>query len=147
MRPPVRRVHFQVGDKVEVCSDEEGFKDSYYEATIESCLENGTYMVRYKNLIEDNESKRPLREVVYPKSLRPLPPRIPVPEFTIYQRVDAFDNDGWWMGKVTMIYPPEKKRGLTRYTVYFRSTDEVVTYPSNRVRIHQEWMGGEWIPM
>ncbi|PNX95658.1 RNA binding protein, partial [Trifolium pratense] len=56
MRPPMKKIDYKVGDKVEVCSKEEGFMGSYYEATIASCLDNGRYVIRYKNLLKDDES-------------------------------------------------------------------------------------------
>jgi len=57
MPPPMKRVDYKVGDKVEVCSKEEGFVGSYFEATIVSCLESGKYVIRYKNLLKDDESQ------------------------------------------------------------------------------------------
>jgi len=56
MRPPIKRVDYKVGDKVEICSKEEGLVGSYYGGTIVSCLdERGKYIVRYKNLLKDDE--------------------------------------------------------------------------------------------
>ncbi|XP_061349561.1 protein AGENET DOMAIN (AGD)-CONTAINING P1-like [Gastrolobium bilobum] len=137
MRPPLKRVDFCRGDKVEVCSKEEGFLGSYYEATIVSHLDNGLYVVRYKNLLEDNESL-PLTETLYPKELRPAPPRVHASQFALYQKVDAFDNDGWWVGSIT-------GRTGSHYYVYFSTTNEEIAYPSSQIRVHQEWVNGNWI--
>ncbi|XP_061372917.1 protein AGENET DOMAIN (AGD)-CONTAINING P1-like [Gastrolobium bilobum] len=128
MHPPLKRVNFCRGDKVEVCSKEEGFLGSYYEATIVSHLDNGLYVVRYKNLLEDNESQ-PLTETLYPKELRPLPPRVHASQFALYQKVDAFDNDGWWVGSIT-------GRSGSHYYVYFSTTNEEIAYPSSHIRVH-----------
>jgi len=58
MRPPTKRVDYKVGDKVEVCSKDDGLVGSYYEGTIVSCHdEREKYTVRYKNLLKDDESK------------------------------------------------------------------------------------------
>ncbi|XP_004487943.1 protein AGENET DOMAIN (AGD)-CONTAINING P1-like [Cicer arietinum] len=142
MRPPVKRIDYKVGDKVEVCSKEQGFVGSYYEATIVSCLENGKYVVRYKNLLEDDNSK-PLKETIFPKELRRLPPHVRnLPEFRLNQKVDVFDNDGWWLRKIISEKILSRKRYY--YMVYFFTTHEVIYYPCNRIRVH-EWFHREWI--
>ena len=73
MRPPRKKVNFRHGDKVEVCSNEEGFIGSYYLATVVSRLDNGLYVVRYDTLLEDDGSQ-PLTETLFPNELRPKPP-------------------------------------------------------------------------
>ncbi|XP_027347817.1 DUF724 domain-containing protein 3 [Abrus precatorius] len=138
MRPPRKRVDFGRGDKVEVCSKEEGFIGSYYEATVVSHLDNGLYVVRYDTLLQDDESQ-PLTETLFPKELRPSPPRVQVSHFSLYQCVDAFDNDGWWVGQIT------GKRGSSHYYVYFATTNEEIAYPSSKIRLHHEWLQGEWV--
>lgn len=148
MNPEVKNVEFNVGDKVEVASNDDGFLGSYYQATILSGLENGKYLVEYKNLLEDDEDNEdeyvdPLKESICPKELRPLPPHIRVPEYQHNQMVDAFANDGWWMGRIKMKVPG-KRKGTWKYLVDFHTTDEEGWYPANRVRIHQEWNGEEW---
>ncbi|KAK5770171.1 hypothetical protein PVK06_046321 [Gossypium arboreum] len=56
---------FFQGDEVEVCSKEEGFLGSYYQAKILSPLNNNTlYRVQYKNLVEEEDQTRPLVEIV-----------------------------------------------------------------------------------
>ncbi|WVZ24360.1 hypothetical protein V8G54_002904 [Vigna mungo] len=125
MRPPRKKVNFRPGDKVEVSSNEEGFF--------------GLYVVRYDTLLEDDESK-PLTLTVFPRELRPKPPRIATSSsFALYQRVDAFDNDGWWVGEIT------GKVDIDRYYVYFSTTHEEIVYPASAIRVHQEWINGQWI--
>ncbi|KAK7312868.1 hypothetical protein VNO77_37071 [Canavalia gladiata] len=137
MRPPRKRIDFSIGDKVEVCSKEEGFLGSYYEATVLSHLDNGLYVVRYHTLLEDDESQ-PLTETLFPKELRPAPPPVHSSNFSLYQSVDAFDNDGWWLGQIT------GKRGSSHYYVYFSTTHEQIAYPIHNIRLHHEWHDGEW---
>ncbi|KAJ1415776.1 Agenet-like domain [Sesbania bispinosa] len=133
MCPPARRVDFSVGDKVEVSINEEGFWGSYYEGTIVSPLdENGCYMVRYKNLLEDDRSK-PLTEPILPKYLRPKPPHVRVEEYKVYSYVNAFANDGWWFGRIT------RQKSESHYYVYFKITNEEIPYHISRIRVHQEW--------
>ncbi|XP_050898043.1 protein AGENET DOMAIN (AGD)-CONTAINING P1-like [Lathyrus oleraceus] len=101
MRPPQRRVNYKIRDKVEVCSKEEGFVGSYFKATIVLCLQNEKFVVRYENLLLDDESE-PLTEIIYRRELRPLPPRVRnSTKFHFNQKVDVFDNDGWWLGEIT----------------------------------------------
>jgi hypothetical protein len=38
-----------------VCNKEKRYVTSYYEITIVSCLDNGKYVVRYKNLLKDDK--------------------------------------------------------------------------------------------
>lgn len=137
MRPPLKRIDFCKGDKVEVCSKEDGFLGSYYEATVVSHLDNGLYVVRYKNLLEDDESS-PLTETLYPKELRPSPPKVNSSHFSLYQKVDAFDNDGWWVGEIS-------GRTGSYYFVYFASSNEEIAYPCSQIRVHHEWVNGEWV--
>ncbi|RYQ99897.1 hypothetical protein Ahy_B07g087906 [Arachis hypogaea] len=53
--------------------------------------------------------------------------------------LDAFDNDGWWSGEIT------DRLGPRHYYVYFRTTNEEIAYPSNKIRVHHEWVNGDWI--
>ncbi|KAK7405044.1 hypothetical protein VNO78_06203 [Psophocarpus tetragonolobus] len=138
MRPPRKRVDFARGDKVEVCSNEEGFIGSYYLATVVSRLDNGLYVVRYDTLLEDDESQ-PLTETLFPKELRPAPPLLPRSHFSLYQSVDAFDNDGWWVGHITGI------SSHNHYYVYFPTTNEQISYPLHRIRVHHDWLHGDWL--
>ncbi|XP_014490464.1 DUF724 domain-containing protein 3 [Vigna radiata var. radiata] len=139
MRPPQKKVNFRNGDKVEVCSNEEGFLGSYYLATVVSCLDNGLYVVRYDTLLEDDGSQ-PLTETIFPKELRPKPPRlVAASSFALCQRVDVFDNDGWWVGEIS------GKVDDHHYYVYFSTTHEEILYPSSAIRVHQEWLNGHWI--
>ncbi|KAL9297775.1 hypothetical protein ACSQ67_023671 [Phaseolus vulgaris] len=139
MRPPRKTVNFRHGDKVEVCINEEGFLGSYYLATVVSRLDNGLYIVRYDTLLEDDESQ-PLTETLFPKELRPKPPRLTATSsFALYQRVDAFDNDGWWVGEIS------GKVDNRHYYVYFSTTHEEIVYPASAISVHQEWLNGQWI--
>ncbi|AES59463.1 agenet domain protein [Medicago truncatula] len=118
MSSTMKRRSYKYGDKVEVCSKEEGFVGSYFEATIVSCLLQWTIF-----------------ETVHPYELRPLPPRVRSPrEFQLNQKVDAFDNDGWWLGQIT------SEKIITEeghyYKVYFDTTYETICYPCDRIRVH-----------
>ncbi|KAG5047320.1 hypothetical protein JHK86_016726 [Glycine max] len=137
MRPPRKRVDFARDDKVEICGNEDGFLGSYYQATVVSRLDNGLYVVRYDTLLEDDASQQPLTETLFPKELRPQPPRVSKTDFALYQCVDAFDNDGWWLGQVT------GKKDAEHYYVYFSTTNEEIAYHVSAIRVHHEWSHGE----
>ncbi|XP_040942092.1 protein AGENET DOMAIN (AGD)-CONTAINING P1-like [Gossypium arboreum] len=88
-------VVFFEGDEVKVCSKEEGFLllGSYYEAKI---------LPPYKNIVEEEDQTSPLVEIVSTDEVRPMPPPATITRatqvFHYLDRVDAFDNDGWWVG-------------------------------------------------
>ncbi|OMO97162.1 hypothetical protein COLO4_14820 [Corchorus olitorius] len=134
---------FKVGDRIEVCSKEQGFIGSYYEATIVSKLSDGSYRVRYKNLVEENDHSRLLIEQVSSDEVRPMPPRIIEGKgtqfYSVLDKVDAFDNDGWWVGIVT-------GKDDFKYWVYFETTGDHIAYPVSRLRKHLEWSNnGFWV--
>lgn len=131
-------MEFGEGDRVEVCSKEEGFVGSYYAATVTKKLGTNKYVVEYKSLLEEDES-RPLIETVSGDEVRPVPPRIRFGSgFGLFDKVDAFDNDGWWVGKVT------GKRGSI-YFVYFETTGDEIGYHISKLRAHLDWFNGKWV--
>ncbi|KAH6780684.1 hypothetical protein C2S52_011921 [Perilla frutescens var. hirtella] len=128
---------FRRGDLVEVASVEEGFVGSYYEATVVADIAKHGYVVQYRALLKEDMSG-PLRETATAAEVRPRPPPLAAAEYRFDDVVDAFDNDGWWWGRIT-------GRGRDGYTVFFDTTGDEIFYPKNRLRIHQEWMNGRWI--
>ncbi|KAH7533536.1 hypothetical protein FEM48_Zijuj04G0141300 [Ziziphus jujuba var. spinosa] len=115
-------VSFRRGYRVEVCRKEKGFVVSYYAATVICPLENNTYAVRYKDLLVNDESG-PLIEKVLKDEVRPVPPEIiMITDLAYLDEVDAFDNDSWWVGKIT------GKHG-SNYYVYFETTGDEIAYP------------------
>ncbi|KAK4487028.1 hypothetical protein RD792_006343 [Penstemon davidsonii] len=130
---------FSVGDIVEVSSKQEGFFGSYFEAKVIAKLHSTkSYVVEYKNLVEEDWSE-PLREVVPAKEVRPSPPEFPVINFKLGDWVDAFDNDGWWVGKISGMNVDEGK-----YFVYFDYFNVGIFYDVGLIRMHQEWKNGKW---
>ncbi|KAI4322767.1 hypothetical protein L6164_022432 [Bauhinia variegata] len=136
------RTYFGLNVIVEVCGREEGFLDkgSYYEAEIVFPIKyHNRYIVTYRNLLKEDQSG-PLTAMVRPEDLRPLQPTIPVPAtgFDFYDRVDAFDNGGWWVGMVTV------KDG-SNYRVCFEHNNTENTYPISQLRVHKEFINGQWV--
>ncbi|KAI3457138.1 hypothetical protein Pfo_013801 [Paulownia fortunei] len=130
-------MRFHRGDLVEVASAEEGFVGSYYEATVVTDLVRGEYIVQYRTLIKDDLSG-PLREVVSSVEVRPRPPEVMAAVFRMYDVVDAFDNDGWWVGKIT-------GRVGDKYYVFFETTGDEIAYAKDRIRVHQDWVNAKWV--
>ncbi|KAF3685588.1 hypothetical protein T459_20317 [Capsicum annuum] len=128
---------FKRGDVIEVASKDEGFVGSYYEAIVVCQPLKKDYIVQYKTLMRDDHSG-PLTEFVTLDELRPVPPEIPVSRFDVHDRVDAYSNDGWWVGKIT------GKIGAT-YFVYFELSGDECGYGISDLRVHQDWADGKWI--
>ncbi|KMT01845.1 hypothetical protein BVRB_9g210360 [Beta vulgaris subsp. vulgaris] len=134
---------FKPGDQVEVCCKEEGFRNSFYPATIISEINTNEYIVQYNTLLTADES-HPHREFLSAIDLRPVPPEISATEFYHKDEVDVYANEGWWKGKVT-----RKLHGrgrAKRYYVRFEDNGEVEVgkYWYNDMRAHQDWVHGKW---
>lgn len=138
--PKSRKIHggFGGSDDVEVCLKEEGFQGSYYEAKVVQKVGRTKLLVEYKSLLSDYDGVRPLREIVEAADARPVPPAISSSCFQVLDKVDAFDNDGWWVGRITGRCEDGK------YNVYFESSGDELAYPVDRLRVHQEWEDSNW---
>ncbi|XP_019158831.1 PREDICTED: DUF724 domain-containing protein 2-like [Ipomoea nil] len=97
---------FRRGHKVEVASLKHGFRGSYFEATVVMELTAvREYIVQYETLVK-NDLSGPLREVVSAAEVRPVPLDVRMirdyggGEFRRGDKVDAYDNDGWWAGEI-----------------------------------------------
>ncbi|KAG8380619.1 hypothetical protein BUALT_Bualt06G0034500 [Buddleja alternifolia] len=122
---------FYVGDSIEVSSKEDGFFGSYYEATVVAKItRNNQCVVEYKNLVEDDLSA-PLREVVSADEVRPAPPPLGQPTIRYFYGdvVDAFDNEGWWVGTVKGMDVNEGK-----YYVYFELFKVKIAYHPSAIK-------------
>ncbi|XP_071739156.1 protein AGENET DOMAIN (AGD)-CONTAINING P1-like [Rutidosis leptorrhynchoides] len=127
---------FARGNLVEISSKEKGLKGSYYPAVIITYLSNNEYIVQYRTLLAE-DGLSPLREVIPADEIRPAPDEIPVTGFSVGDLVDAYDRDGWWVGKINRI------KG-SNYYVYFKRTDEKIAYSLSSLRVHQRWVNGSW---
>ncbi|XP_026411170.1 uncharacterized protein LOC113306450 [Papaver somniferum] len=103
---------FKRVDRVEVSSKEEGFVGSYYSATILAKL-------------------APTNEL-------PFLPEIKLSEYSLLDKVDAYDNDGWWIGRISAVLDD------SMYYVYFENSRDEIAYPVDKLRIHQEFDNGKW---
>lgn len=127
------------GTLVEVCIDEEGFRGSWYAATVVKGTSKGKYLVRFKNLRTDGD-KEYLKEAVDAQNIRPYPPEaIMVDGYNLNDQVDALHNDGWWEGVICKIL----KGG--RYKVYFKESEEDMVFEHCDLRPHQDWINETWV--
>ncbi|XP_027364489.1 DUF724 domain-containing protein 3 [Abrus precatorius] len=138
--PSSASAFFKPGTAVEVSSDDDGFRGSWFSGIVIRRLASDRFLVEYDNLMEDEQSSKRLREVLNLRHLRPLPPSETGREFKFGQEVDAFHNDGWWEGHIT------QELGNERFAVYFRASREQLVFPKERLRLHREWLNFNWVP-
>ncbi|KAL3508206.1 hypothetical protein ACH5RR_033588 [Cinchona calisaya] len=127
------------GTKVEVKSDEEGYRGFWYPAIIVRPTGNGKYLVEYQTLKTDDGSKL-LKEEADALCIRPCPTMVQQTErFKPLEEIDAWYNEGWWVGQVCKVIAGSK------YTVYFKTTNEVLEFQHSDLRPHQDWINQQWI--
>ncbi|KAM1956607.1 hypothetical protein ACFX16_025997 [Malus domestica] len=136
---------FGVGSEVEVRTDEEGFKGALFRATIVTSPTNSASkkrkraLVEYKNLVTEDGSKQ-LKEYVDSEHLRPTPPQLADRNFEEGDAVDADYRDGWWTGVVGKVVENNSK-----YSVVFDNPPDLIEFQKDRLRLHQDWVNGEWV--
>ncbi|XP_050217038.1 protein AGENET DOMAIN (AGD)-CONTAINING P1 [Mercurialis annua] len=129
---------FGKGTKVEVKSDEVGFQGAWFAATIINVIENGNFEVQYDSILTDDGNDF-LKEQANASDIRPLPPDIQhVHPYRLFETVDAWFNDAWWVGRVVKVYNNSK------YKVDFKTTEEL-EFAHSELRPHQEWADGHWV--
>ncbi|XP_050223493.1 protein AGENET DOMAIN (AGD)-CONTAINING P1 [Mercurialis annua] len=130
---------FSKGMEVEISSDEEGFQGAWFAGTIVEAVGKNKYLIEYKNLRTDDDTGF-LREEIITGNIRPCPPEtVMLERFKYLDEVDALYNDGWWVGVISKVLGDEK------YIVYFRDNNEELTFRHSELRLHQDWIAGEWI--
>ncbi|CAM8938606.1 unnamed protein product [Rhodiola kirilowii] len=163
--------YFTEGTEVEVSMEQEGFRGSWYTATVitapfpDAKLKNVLVTIEYKDLMEEDDedeeegtenaekpqkekdedeesenAEKRLRETVDVVQIRPIPPREAKVEFKLNDWVDAFINDGWWEGVIMKVF------GNGRFEVFFRASIELIEVREEDLRMHREWVYGDWIP-
>ncbi|XP_028795305.1 DUF724 domain-containing protein 3-like isoform X1 [Neltuma alba] len=136
--------YFKPGSVVEVSSDDEGFRGSWFVGTIvgrcTSKKNQSKFLVEYKTIMADEKGSKPLREMLDLHQLRPLAPRETDRRFKFGEEVDAYHNDGWWEGSIT------EELGNGRFAVYFRPSKEQIEFGKEDLRLHREWVNGNWVP-
>lgn len=112
-------VKFRLGTKVEVRSDEEGFQRAWNTAVIVDMIGNDKYLLEYQTLKMEDDTE--LHKDTVDASNGPCPPYIQhLEHFVLLEEVDAWYNEGWWVGHISCVLNNEW------YWVYFGTTNEVV---------------------
>lgn len=132
---------FKPGAAVEISSDDDGFRGAWYAGTvIRPAKPKNKFLIQYKTLTTDDDDEKPLQETLDLVQLRPQPPRDRPRSFEFSQEVDAYHNEGWWEGVITKVMKNE------RYSVFFRATREQIDFEGKDLRVHREWVNGDWVP-
>ncbi|XP_050223492.1 protein MAIN-LIKE 1-like [Mercurialis annua] len=140
---PTHHPYFKPGAMVEASSDDDGFRGSWYIGKIirrATTKDPNKFLVEYETLFSDDGGKNPLKEIYDVAQLRPLAPRENHRKFRFGEKVDAYHSDGWWEGSIT----EEREDG--RFAVYFKGSKEQIVFGSEVLRLHREWVDGEWKP-
>ncbi|EOA36732.1 hypothetical protein CARUB_v10012522mg [Capsella rubella] len=130
--------------EVEICSEEEGFRNAWYRAVLEETPTNTIsgsrkkLRVRYITMLNEDRSS-PL--TVEQGFIRPIPPEnlysgVVLEEGSV---VDADYKGGWWTGVVI------KKMENGNYLVYFDLPPEIVQFETKHLRAHLDWTGSKWV--
>ncbi|KAF6163542.1 hypothetical protein GIB67_002547 [Kingdonia uniflora] len=132
---------FAEGQQVEVTSQEEGFRGSWYLANVVRVSpRTNQIFVEYHSLLNAKKIPKKLIESVLLTQIRPPPPPFPDRFFKVNEEVDVFHADGWWKGVVSKVF--EKSR---RYGVHFVEEDKELEYRHSELRVHQDWVDGKWV--
>ncbi|XP_021734488.1 DUF724 domain-containing protein 6-like [Chenopodium quinoa] len=132
---------FKKGTKVEISIDEDGFRGAWFSGTVVKtpAKNDKKVMVEYETLLAEDEST-PLKEKVDLVQIRPIPPRESKRVYELNDEVDVSYNDGWWEGVITQVLQGGQ------YSVYFRPTREQTEFKDADLRLHREWVHGNWVP-
>ncbi|XP_008234138.1 PREDICTED: uncharacterized protein LOC103333121 isoform X2 [Prunus mume] len=145
--------HLSKDSKVEVCSNEEGYRGAWFPAIIldpqpsdlsakkkrKSLGNSSKALVQYETLVFDDDPNKPLTELVDVCSIRPVPPPDnPYQPFEPADVVDSFYQEAWWVG-VVMRFEDDK------YTVGFKNPPDLLELRRSELRPHWDFLDGVWI--
>ncbi|GLJ17532.1 hypothetical protein SUGI_0304870 [Cryptomeria japonica] len=126
---------FNNGMKVEVCTNEEGYRGAWFEGTVVFNEGGGIYKVQHEKF--ENERKEPLVEDFHFTQIRPRPPKMNIKNWKVNDPVEIYDKHCWWRGVVSELLPD------CYYSVHFPEYGEKV-YCRSAMRVKQEWHNGKW---
>ncbi|XP_008231801.1 PREDICTED: uncharacterized protein LOC103330974 isoform X1 [Prunus mume] len=147
------QAHLSKDSKVEVCSNEDGYKGAWFPAIIldpqpsdrspkkkrRSLGNSSKALVQYESLVSDDDPNKPLTELVDVRSIRPVPPPDnPDQPLEPADVVDASYSDAWWVG-VVMRFEDDK------YTVGFKNPPDLLELRRSELRPHWDLQDGIWV--
>lgn len=152
-----RRFHFREGSLVEVRTNEKGLKSVYFSATVvpppppsstpasSRKKSKKLLFLEFHNLVTEENGSEKLREHVDVSFVRPTPPALQEDDesaraFQPEDVVDAFYNDGWWMGVVSGVVG-----GGERVVVKFQNPPDLREFRVSEIRAHWDWVDGIWV--
>ncbi|KAL6525884.1 hypothetical protein OROMI_030279 [Orobanche minor] len=147
-----RSCPFPEGSLVEVRTREADFKDTFFSATVippeaispqkGSRRKSRRVSVEYHSLYKDEDGSELLKENVSISCVRPFPALQEIVEgYEVNDAVDAFYQEGWWIGSVAQVLEGEEKR----YVVSFRNPPDELQFGFSEIRIHWDWVNGSWV--
>ncbi|KAE8735618.1 putative 20G-Fe(II) oxidoreductase [Hibiscus syriacus] len=146
------RKKFDINEKVEVRSVEEGFQGSWHQGTVISWDKRGCH-VKYDHFLLDDGSDRLVDIVTVSPvmnvfscpcetrhncraTMRKLPPKLEFCKWNLSYGlcIDVWYNDAWWEGVILdHEYDSEKRR------VFFPDLGDEMTAEIDKLRITQDW--------
>ncbi|KAH1107122.1 hypothetical protein J1N35_010890 [Gossypium stocksii] len=129
---------FSSGTAVEVNVDDENLRDVWFPAIVVKENEDKTFLVKYQNSKNDDESGT-AKVVVDSLHIRPTPPRYADRNYELLERVDTTYNFGWRTGVITKVLTGR------RYNVFFKHGNEDKELSHSEIRPNVEWTNGNWI--
>ncbi|CAL9008395.1 unnamed protein product [Prunus brigantina] len=127
---------FSPGTAVEVNLYKEHLFCAWFPAIYLGELGANYFLLQYKS-----SNNCDVKVVVGGKQIRPQPPKLAERDFNLMEKVDAFFDMGWWVGKIIKVLSGKK------YMVYFKLTEEVKQYSQSELRRHMYWTDGRWVTM
>ncbi|KAL4591509.1 hypothetical protein LXL04_004477 [Taraxacum kok-saghyz] len=120
---------FEIGTSVEVIQNGEGLEGSYFASVVIDRYP-GMRKIKYITLLDDEGN--PLEELISLRRLRHPPPKVDE-RMSIGDLVDAWDNEGWWVGRYTR---HEGDNYIVKLDEYPK---QEYFYARRDLRFHHEW--------
>lgn len=103
-----------------------------------------SYLVEYQTLLSKKNPDKLLVENVASHFLRPQPPSHSEEGFQVGEVVDAYCNDGWWIGIIRNVFDEEEDIPKS-YNVVFQNLSDFRKFTADSLRSHLDWVDGKWI--
>ncbi|MBA0708180.1 hypothetical protein Golax_020157 [Gossypium laxum] len=141
--PPTEDLEYlQPGSVVEVSHENNDCLRVWYTATIIERRATSTnderYVVQFTDIYQDTNSGTKLFLEYNSVDIRPLPPPLPPRNFKAGDIVEAYYQNGWYEGEITLM--------LDNYNCMFQISSRFLLFGVNQLRHHRTWFNGDWIP-